>query len=172
MPGIHGKDKDKEMEHYPGHKDDDKDMRMLRPEVQEEKLTEEEVEKFAMEDLYTSAEKAEEKAKAMGISGSHMHIHKIDDREIKMYMPGESHEQYMEAKKKMMEKEEEMMDDEEKMAITPKDVHTKRPIGTYEQDDCDCEESKSICDCKEEQKNNAVEQTFNLNGVEIFSTGS
>jgi acylphosphatase len=171
MPGIHGKDKDKEMEHYPGHKDDDKDMRMLRPEVQEEKLTEEEVEKFAMEDLYTSAEKAEEKAKAMGISGSHMHIHKIDDREIKMYMPGESHEQYMEAKKKMMEKEEEMMDDEEKMAITPKDVHTKRPIGTYEQDDCDCEESKAICDCKEEQKNNAVEQTFNLNGVEIFSTG-
>jgi hypothetical protein len=176
MPGKHGKDKDKEMEHYPGHKDEDKDMRMLRPEVQEEKLTEEEIEKFAMDDLYTTAEKAEEKAKAMGLTGSHMHIHKVDDKEIRLYMPGESHDAYMEAKEKMKENEmdddKEMMDDdEEKMAITPKDVHTKRPIGAYQQSDCDCEDNKEVCDCKEEQKNNAVEQTFNLNGVEIFSTG-
>jgi len=138
MPGKHGKDKDKEMEHYPGHKDEDKDMRMLRPEVQEEKLTEEEIEKFAMDDLYTTAEKAEEKAKTMGLTGSHMHIHKVDDKEIRLYMPGESHDAYMEAKEKMkeneMEDDKEMMDDdEEKMAITPKDVHTKRPIGAYQQ---------------------------------------
>ena len=183
MPGKHGKDKEKDMGAHDKDKDmgvhEEEKMRMLRPEVQEEKLTEDEIEKFAMDDLYTSAEKAEEKAKAMGISGSHMHIHKVDDKEIRLYMPGESHEEYMKAKEKMMgahedDEDKEMGAHEEpenKMAITPKDVHTKRPIGAYQQSDCDCEDNKEVCDCKEEQKNNAVEQTFNLNGVEIFSTG-
>ena len=161
MPGIHGKDKDKEMEHYPGHEDDKEMGSMLRPEVQE-KMTKEEL--YAMEDVYTTAEKAEARAKEMGGEGSHTHIHVIDDEKVTMYMPFPSHDAYLEAKKKMMEKEEEM-------AITPKDVHTEKPIGSYEQSDCDCEEAKAECDCKEEQKNNAVEQTFNLNGVEIFSTG-
>ena len=183
MPGKHGKDKEKDMGAHDKDKDmgvhEEEKMRMLRPEVQEEKLTKDEIEKFAMDDLYTSAEKAEEKAKAMGISGSHMHIHKVDDKEIRLYMPGESHEEYMKAKEKMMgahedDEDKEMGAHEEpenKMAITPKDVHTKRPIGAYQQSDCDCEDNKEVCDCKEEQKNNAVEQTFNLNGVEIFSTG-
>jgi len=167
MPGIHGKDKDKEMEHYPGHEDDKEMGSMLRPEIQE-RMTKEEL--YAMEDVYTTAEKAEARAKEMGGEGSHTHTHVIDDEKVTMYMPFPSHDAYMEAKKKMME-EEEYMDEEEKMAITPKDVHTKKPIGSYAQSDCDCDDKKEVCDCKEEQKNNAVEQTFNLNGVEIFSTG-
>ena len=75
------------------------------------------------------------------------------------------------------DKEEEMRmkpgDKDKDMAITPADVHIKRPLGEdkYSQDDCDCEENKAECDCEEEQKNNAVEQTYNLNGIEIFSTG-
>ena len=44
MPGIHGKDKEKEM------------GAMLRPEVQE-RMTREEL--YAMEDIYSTAEKAE-----------------------------------------------------------------------------------------------------------------
>ena len=167
MPGIHGKDKDKEMEHYPGHEDDKEMGSMLRPEIQE-RMTKEEL--YAMEDVYTTAEKAEARAKEMGGEGSHTHTHVIDDEKVTMYMPFPSHDAYMEAKKKMME-EEEYMDEEEKMAITPKDVHTKKPIGSYAQSDCDCDDKKEVCDCKEEQKNNAVEQTYNLNGVEIFSTG-
>ena len=63
MPGIHGKDKDKEMEHYPGHEDDKEMGSMLRPDVQE-KMTREEL--YAMEDVYTTAEKAEARAKEMG----------------------------------------------------------------------------------------------------------
>jgi len=122
MPGIHGKDKDKEMEHYPGHEDDKEMGSMLRPEIQE-RMTKEEL--YAMEDVYTTAEKAEARAKEMGGEGSHTHTHVIDDEKVTMYMPFPSHDAYMEAKKKMME-EEEYMDEEEKMAITPKDVHTKQ----------------------------------------------
>ena len=174
MPGKHGKDKDKEMEHYPGHEDDKEMGSMLRPDVQE-KMTREQIERYAMQDLYTTPEKAEEKAKAMGLEGSHMHTHMVDDKEVKLYMPGKTHEEYLKAKEKMkeneMEDDKEMMDEEEKMAITARDVHTEKPIGSYSESDCDCEEAKSVCDCEEEQKNNAVEQTFNLNGVEIFSTG-
>ena len=187
MPGIHGKDKEKDMgvhdkEKEMGVHDKDKDMGMLRPDVQE-KMTREEL--YAMEDVYTTAEKAEARAKEMGGEGSHPHVHIIDDEEVTVYMPFPSHDAYMEAKEKMkdmMDEDKEMgaheddkdmgaHEDEEKMAITPRDVHTKRPIGSYAQSDCDCDEKKEVCDCKEEQKNNAVEQTYNLNGVEIFSTG-
>ena len=167
MPGIHGKDKEKDM----GVHDKDKDMGMLRPDVQE-KMTREQL--YAKEDIYSTAEKAEARAKEMGGEGSHPHVHIIDDEEVTVYMPFPSHDAYMEAKEKMkdmMDEDKEMMEDEEKMAITPRDVHTERPIGSYAQSDCDCDENKEVCDCKEEQKNNAVEQTYNLNGVEIFSTG-
>ncbi len=167
MPGIHGKDKEKDM----GVHDKDKDMGMLRPDVQE-KMTREQL--YAMEDIYSTAEKAEARAKEMGGEGSHPHVHIIDDEEVTIYMPFPSHDAYMEAKEKMkdmMDEDKEMMEDEEKMAITPRDVHTEKPIGSYAQSDCDCDENKEVCDCKEEQKNNAVEQTYNLNGVEIFSTG-
>lgn len=167
MPGIHGKDKEKDM----GVHDKDKDMGMLRPDVQE-KMTREQL--YAKEDIYSTAEKAEARAKEMGGEGSHPHVHIIDDEEVTVYMPFPSHDAYMEAKEKMkdmMDEDKEMMEDEEKMAITPRDVHTEKPIGSYAQSDCDCDENKEVCDCKEEQKNNAVEQTYNLNGVEIFSTG-
>ena len=191
MPGKHGKDKEKNMGAHldkekemgvhdkdkdMGAHDEDKDMGMLKPRVQEE-MTKEQIEQYAMQDLYTSPEKAEAKAKEMGLEGTHMHTHMVDDKEVKLYMPGKTHEEYLEAKKKEMgahEDEDKDMgahEDEEKMAITPSDVHTERPIGSYSESDCDCEEAKSECDCKEEQKNNAVEQTFNLSGVEIFSTG-
>ena len=216
MPGKHGKDKEKDMGAHldkekemgvhdkdkdMGAHDEDKDMRMLKPEVQEKDAAD--IENYAMQDLFTTAEQAEEKAKEMGLEGSHTHSHMVDGKEIKLYMPGRTHEEYLEAKKKEMgahedkemgahedddkemgahedDKEKDMMDhkkkkdeEEEDMAITANDVHVKKPIGAdkYSQDDCDCEEAKDECDCKEEQKNNAVEQTFNLNGVEIFSTG-
>jgi hypothetical protein len=42
-------------------------------------------------------------------------------------------------------------------------------------EDCDCDENKEICDDSCEPSdivaNHSIEQTFNLNGVEIFSTG-
>ena len=63
----------------------------------------------------------------------------------------------------------------EENAITAGDVHTKKPIGTYNNElECDCEDSKPSCDCDKTEttaRKHAVEQTFNLNGVEIFSTG-
>jgi hypothetical protein len=74
---------------------------------------------------------------------------------------------------KMKEKGYEMPDEEE-MELGPEDVHIKKPIGTFEELKCDCEDNKSQCDCDKTAttaKKHAVEQTFNLNGVEIFSTG-
>ena len=63
----------------------------------------------------------------------------------------------------------------EENAITAGDVHSKKPIGTYDANlNCDCEEAKPECDCEKTEttaRKHAVEQTFNLNGVEIFSTG-
>ena len=53
--GVHDKDKDM------GAHDEDKDMGMLKPRVQEE-MTKEQIEQYAMQDLYTSPEKAEAKA--------------------------------------------------------------------------------------------------------------
>ncbi len=43
-------------------------------------------------------------------------------------------------------------------------------LDTLASSDCDCED-KEVCDCDKTEKDYAVEQTFNLNGVEIFSTG-
>lgn len=158
-PAIKGEDmskhEDKEMVEH----EDDKEMgAMLDPAVQE-KMTREEL--YAMEDIYSTAEKAEARAKEMGGEGSHPHVHIIDEEEVTVYMPFPSHEAYLEAKEKM----------KSEMGIDAKDVHIEKPLGAYSQGDCDCDENKEVCDCKEEQKNNAIEQTFNLNGVEIFSTG-
>ena len=133
--------------------------------------------KFAMEDVYTTAEKAEARAKEMGGEGSHEHIHMVDDKKITLYMPFPSHEEYLEVKKKQ-EEEKTIVKEEmpvEENAITAGDVHTKKPIGTYNDElDCDCEDNKPSCDCEKTEttaRKHAVEQTFNLNGVEIFSTG-
>ena len=186
MPGKHGKDKEKDMG---AHLDEEKEMGAHDKEKDEEMNQgpglppREREQMMAKQDLYTTAEKAMEKAKEMGIEGYHEHIHMVDDEEMKVYMPGETHEQYMDAKRKMMEAHEDKEEDmgmglkkEEDMRITPRDVHTdkpmKRPEDTplYSQSDCDCEENKSVCDC-EQQKNNSLEQTFNINGVEIFSEG-
>ena len=199
MPGKHGKDKEKEM----GAHEEDKDMGAhLEEEKEMDKHdvgSRERKGLYALEDLYMKEEDAEEAAEKMGISGSHSHVHVINEKEVTFYMPGRSHEEYMEAKKKMEDMaahdddkemgaheddkemgahdkdEKDMMDhgkkkDEEDMAISARDVHIEKPLAAYSQEDCDCEEQKDDCDC-EEQKNNAVEQTFNLNGVEIFSTG-
>ena len=131
--------------------------------------------KFEMKDVYTTAEKAEARAKEMGGEGSHEHIHMVDEKKIVLYMPFPSHEEYLEAIK---EKEEEKTIEKdmpvEENAITAGDVHTKKPIGTYNELNCDCDDAKAECDCEKTEttaRKHAVEQTFNLNGVEIFSTG-
>ena len=132
--------------------------------------------KFEMKDIYTTAEKAEARAREMGGEGSHEHIHMVDEKKVVLYMPFPSHEEYLEAIK---DKEEEKTIEKdmpvEENAITAGDVHTKKPIGTYNNElECDCEDAKPSCDCDKTEttaRKHAVEQTFNLNGVEIFSTG-
>lgn len=128
--------------------------------------------KFEMKDVYTTAEKAEARAKEMNGEGSHEHIHMVDEKKIVLYMPFPSHEEYLEAIKEKEEETKEMPVEEN--AITAGDVHTKKPIGTYNDLNCDCEDAKESCDCEKTEttaRKHAVEQTFNLNGVEIFSTG-
>ena len=194
-------DKEKEMG---AHEDKDKEMGAHEEEKEMDKHDKgSRVAKglYALEDLYMEEKDAEEAAEKMGISGSHAHVHEINDKEVTFYMPGRNHEEYMEAKKKMedmaahedekemgKDKEKEMgahdkdekemmdhgkkkKDEEEEMSITAKDVHIDKPLAAYSKDVCDCEEQKENCDCDEVQKNNAIEQTFNINGVEIFSTG-
>ena len=95
MPGQHGNDKEKEMEHYPDHEEKDNELK----------------EKYAMEDIYTSKELAEKRAEEMGLKGSHTHVHIIDEKETVYYMPGASHDEYMKAKE-AMEKDNEKEDKE------------------------------------------------------------
>ena len=138
MPGKHGKDKEKDMG---AHLDEEKEMGAHDKEKDEEMNQgpglppREREQMMAKQDLYTTAEKAMEKAKEMGIEGYHEHIHMVDDEEMKVYMPGETHEQYMDAKRKMMEAHEDKEEDmgmglkkEEDMRITPRDVHTDKPM--------------------------------------------
>ena len=131
--------------------------------------------KYEIKDVYTTAEKAEARAQEMGGEGSHEHIHMVDDKKIVLYMPFPSHEEYLEAVKEKEEVEEDKEMPVEENAITAGDVHSKKPIGTYDANlNCDCEEAKPECDCEKTEttaRKHAVEQTFNLNGVEIFSTG-
>ena len=184
-------DKKKEEDMMP--KDEEKEM---MPEDKEKEMQRRRPEMYAMDDLFTDKDEAAKAAPKMGLEGSHEHVHMIDGKEVTFFMPGPNHEAYLEAKEKMekenakkieeemampddekemrdKDKEKEMADKdkEEDMAITAKDVHIDKPFA--QGDDCDCEEEKEVCDdsCEEQQKNNAVEQTFNLNGVEIFSTG-
>lgn len=132
-------------------------------------------EMYAMKDVYTTAEKAEARAKEMGGEGSHEHEHMVDDKKITLYMPFPSHDEYLKAVEEMeeettddmgMKKEEEVKD-----KVTAGDVHIEKPFTQLE---CDCDEGKAKCDCeKTETSANeySLEQTFNINGIEIFSEG-
>ena len=131
--------------------------------------------KFEMEDVYETAEEAVARAEKMGGTGSHEMKLTINDEEKVLYMPFPTHEEYIEVKERS-EKEEVTEDEvETENAITPGDVHTKKPLQLYNDElKCDCEDSKESCDCDKTEstaRKHAVEQTFNLNGVEIFSTG-
>tara|TARA_Y100001937_G_C7126218_1_gene335063 strand:+ start:272 stop:1759 length:1488 start_codon:yes stop_codon:yes gene_type:complete len=184
MPGQHGNNKEKEMEHYPDHEEKDNEHK----------------EKYAKDDLYTSKEEAEKNAPRMGLEGSHTHVHLIDGKETIFYMPGASHDEYLKAKEEMekdnkdeddkdmmdKEKEKEMEDKEKEKEMQDKDKEEKMEEEDKEEkmedeekekknsqgEDCDCEEELEVCDdtCNE-VKNHELEQTFNINGVEIFSTG-
>jgi len=131
--------------------------------------------KFEMEDVYETVEEAVARAEKMGGTGSHEMKLTINEEEKVLYMPFPTHEEYIEVKERS-EKEEITEDEvETENAITPGDVHTKKPLQLYNDKlKCDCEDSKEACDCDKTEtsaKKHAIEQTFNLNGVEIFSTG-
>jgi len=100
---------------------------------------------YEAEDIFETSEEAEIRAKEMGGKGHHEMTIKIEDKEEVRYMPFDDHEQYLEAKEKIkaeMEKEKE-----------------KEPEQEVEVED------------KIKVKENAIIQTFNLDGIEIFSTG-
>ena len=123
---------------------------------------------YAMEDVYTTPELAIERAKEMGGEGSHEQTYVIDDKKVSLYMPFPTHEEYLEVKAKSEEKEEEV---EVKEEVTASDVHIEKPFSQLE---CDCDEGKTTCDCEKTEtiaNEYALEQTFNINGIEIFSEG-
>ena len=68
-----------------------------------------------------------------------------------------------------IEDEEQMSEEREIKNSQTEDVVENNRLDTLASSDCDCEDKKELCDC--DKKSYAVEQTFNLNGVEIFSTG-
>tara|TARA_Y100001938_G_C8097470_1_gene439118 strand:- start:186 stop:1904 length:1719 start_codon:yes stop_codon:yes gene_type:complete len=139
-------------------------------------------EKYAMDDLYTNREEAEKAAPAMGLEGSHTHQHRIDGENVEFFMPGKNHEEYLKAKaemeakqnedkeKDMMDKDrEEKMEDEDKKMEDEDEKEKKMSKG----EDCDCDNDIEVCDdsCEDDPKNYDYNQTFNIDGVEIFSTG-
>lgn len=139
----------------------------------EEKIKEEEkvTETYALpKDVYETAEEAEERAKEMGGKGSHsMKIVMEDDKEIVAFMPFPTHDAYDKALKEEEMRMEEK-EDKEKMEKKEEEEEVKE----NSQLDCDCEDEKPACDCDKTEtlaNNHSVETTFNLEGVEIFSTG-
>ena len=126
---------------------------------------------YAMEDVYTTPELAIERAKEMGGEGSHEQTYVIDDKQVSLYMPFPTHEEYLEVKSRSEEKEEEVEEVEVKEEVTAGDVHIKKPFSQLE---CDCDEGKTTCDCEKTEttaNEYALEQTFNIQGIEIFSEG-
>tara|TARA_R100000805_G_C3619827_1_gene123159 strand:+ start:875 stop:2617 length:1743 start_codon:yes stop_codon:yes gene_type:complete len=186
MPYHDDKEKDKDMEKK------EKEMEIPNP-TSPDKM---EKEKYAMDDLYTDREEAEKAAPAMGLEGAHTHEHRIDGKNVEFFMPGKNHEEYLKAKAEMeakdnedkdKDKEKDMMDKdkEEKMEDEDKDkkMEDEKKMEDKDEDedekkmskgdDCDCEEEKEICDdsCEEDSKEHSIKQSYNLDGIEIFSTG-
>ena len=176
----HDEEKKEEME-----KEKDEDMQINNPNTPDK--MEKDEEKYAVEDMYSTKALAEERAKEMGGEGSHEHVHIVDEKEMVLYMPFPSHDEYLKAKEEMEkdnekdDKEKEMKDKEkEEEMVGDHDDDKEKDMEEEDEDEkkmsdqqCDCDDSKEICDdaCKPAVANHALEQTFNINGVEIFSTG-
>jgi len=129
-------------------------------------------EKVMQKDVYETAEEADERAKEMGGKGSHEM--KIEETEEVRFMPFPTHDEYEQALK---EEEEKMKkEEEEDMGKKDKEEDMEKDDEKYNsQLNCDCEEAKPDCDCEKTEtsaRNHNVETTFNLEGVEIFSTGT
>lgn len=129
-------------------------------------------EKVMQKDVYETAEEAEERAKEMGGKGSHEM--KIEETEEVRFMPFPTHDEYEQALK---EEEDKMKkEDEEDMGKQDKEEDMEKDDEKYNsQLNCDCDEAKPECDCEKTEtsaRNHNVETTFNLEGVEIFSTGT
>jgi hypothetical protein len=179
MPGRHGNKEEKDMR-----EEKDKDMEINNPDTPDKMRKDEE--KYAVEDMYSTKALAEKRAKEMGGEGSHQHVHMVDEKELVLYMPFPSHNEYLKAKEEM-EKDNEKDDDEKEMEARDEDKEKdmgkdKDDEKDMEDDDdekkmsnqqCDCDDEKEICDdsCQPAIANHSIEQTFNINGVEIFSTG-
>jgi hypothetical protein len=139
---------------------------------EETEVEEKEEEKVMEKDVYATAEEADARAKEMGGKGFHEMKLTIEDEEKVMYMPFPTHEEYEQA----LEEEAKLAEDTEEEEVKPQEE------GEHDEDEkknsqlnCDCEEAKPDCDCDKTETSahkHAVETTFNLEGVEIFSTGT
>jgi hypothetical protein len=128
-------------------------------------------EMYEAEDQFKTEAEAEARAKAMGGKGTHSMV--VDGETL--YMPFPNHDQYLAAKAKIEEKD---MNRQEVLTVKS----------------CDCKEESCDCEQKEEnlaelpksephtddlvasndivhEKLHKIQQTFNLDGIEIFSTG-
>ena len=128
---------------------------------------EEPVEKeLIKKDVYATAEEADARAGELGGKGSHEMKLDVDGKEVVAYMPFPTHEEYLQALK---EKEDKMEKDDKE------DMNEEEDEKNNSQLNCDCDDAKPNCDCEKTEtsaRNHQVETTFNLEGVEIFSTGT
>ncbi|QDP60245.1 MAG: putative protease I [Prokaryotic dsDNA virus sp.] len=145
----------------PEHEDKEKE------ETLDEHEGEEKEQKYAT-DVFETPEEAEKRAEEMGGKGSHEMTIEINDEEVVMYMPFPTHPEYLQALEE--EKKLDEHDGEEK-ELEEHEEEEKKASKMETLTDCDCEDKKGVCDCKEEVKQHELEQTFNIKGVEIFSTG-
>ena len=137
--------------------------------VEEEIDTPEPEEKVMEKDVYATAEEAEVRAEEMGGKGSHEMKLTIEDEEKVLFMPFPTHEEYEQA----LEEEAKLAEDTEEEEVKEEEEHEDEKKNA--QLNCDCEDTKAECDCDKTEtsaKKHAVETTFNLEGVEIFSTGT
>jgi len=142
----------------------------LGEDKKEEELGEDQEKEEYAKDVFETPEEAEKRAEEMGGKGSHEMKVEVEEEEKVMFMPFPTHEEYLKALEEEERKEELEAEDkkEEEEMEKEEEVEEEKKHATS---DCDCEDKKSLCDCKEETKNHELEQTFNIKGVEIFSTG-
>jgi hypothetical protein len=144
-------------------KNEELEVSVLAEDV-EVKEEEEIKEKLMEKDVYATAEEAEVRAEEMGGKGSHEMKIEIEEKEEVRYMPFPTHDEYEQALSEETEEKEEVVVES-----------SQKTLNDLEALNCDCPETKAECDCDKTEtsaKKHAVETSFNLEGVEIFSTGT
>ena len=197
MPGQHGTDEEKDMG---AHEDKEKEMdkhdkdylkgKYAMEDIYTSKeLAEKRAEEMGLKGSHTHVHIIDEKETVYYMPGASHDEYMKAKEEMEKDNEKDDKEKEMEKEDKedmgKHEEDEKMKEDDKEKYMGSHEDDDKKDMGGHEEDedeekekknaqgeDCDCDKQLEVCDdtCNE-VKNHEIEQTFNINGVEIFSTG-